>query len=269
MALFRRIGTAFRTDPGSGQRGRAVQITDPWGGDAVTQQIASLVSNPAGWVKVCQQESTNGRLFPYNGATNVFGATATGGATVVQLAAAACNVGAGAGTFIDPTGLGVIVTGSASAAKGDFRLISGWANSGIRSVNLVDMAGTARGISGNIGASDTYELVYPVLWDTDVMLKHEFSAIASSAPSAEVRIWCADLGRTLGDVQRAPIWTPDLSLLTVVNLDKLGSTSVPTEETSFYHGGLLMTRAKGLSAIKIEHVTKPASGTMTSWLASS
>lgn len=258
--------SAFRSDPGTGQRQRSIKLTDPWEGNEIVQQIAALVGNPVGWVKTCQQESTNARMHPYNGSANTFAATASANATTLQLASTALNVGAGSGTTIDPTGLGIIILDGNCA--GDFRLISGWSNQGSRIISIVDPEGTARGITSNVTTSDHYELVHPVLWDSDIVIKSEFSTTLASAPSFEIRLWYADLGRTMPDVQRASVWAPDLSLLTGTNMDLQGSTTVGTVETSFYHGALLQTKVKGFSAIKVQMVTKPAAGTLSLWVGS-
>jgi hypothetical protein len=250
--------SAWRTDPGGGQRLRVKKIVDPWDGNEIVNEVVAFGVVPRGRIKIGATESVADRVYPYVGATNMFAASASSGATVVRLANGAFDSGAGSGAnALDPTGAALVIM--SGNAVGDFRIITGW-NAGAptgsdKSVTL------HRGVSGSLTTSDAYRLGLYCAFDTVLKVKAEFSS-ADPTISCEIVVYLFDIGLTYANAPRAPI--PDAQGPFV--LSNLGKAF---ESGARYHGNLLKVGCEGGTLACVQLLTPPASGTVDLWLASS
>lgn len=266
-----RKGTAFRSDPGSGQRIRVNAFRDPIDGADIVQETVLWAGAPAWWCRVGGAEApAAAREYPYTGGTPTVGSTpssaavfatpSTTGATFVRLHTAAMDGGSAAyqgSSAIDPTGLAVVVLDG--NARGDIRRITGWhSGSPTSSLKEVDLAA---GITASIATTDHYALGFLCEHDTELLIKSEFSRDNIAAPSAQAALVLIDWPRTDANAQRAPIRYVDRIL-------DINNTNVSLDNLNGYHGQTISVPCKGGIVASLVLTSKPANGTIDLWLTS-
>jgi hypothetical protein len=237
---------------------RTKDYTDPLTGTRVVQETIVQVGSPLWLRKVAVAEATNGREYPYVGTANTFAASASSGATTVQLNSTAFGGTAStADAPVDPTGMVlVILTGSAA---GDYRTITGWSNHASRIVTL------DRGVSAALTTSDKYRLAVPCANATELVVESEFSSntAAPEVATIAVRVYPMPVGPALAQAAPHP---SAMGPYTLVN------TGVQQDTHAFagdwYHGDFFSTAAKGAYLASVVVITKPANGTLDLWLGS-
>lgn len=206
-----------------------LSLTDPLlGGNPVKVETFHEHGSPACDVKIGTQETTVGRLFPYDGASPVLPSDhgATNGGTSLKLATGAVPV---PGTLVQMT---------SGPAVGQTRVIL--AASGVTASTLNRAWETAEGIPAT---GNYYRLLCNLAWIKHLLVKAEYSA---NNVTADILALLYDYPLTPAGVFRASIAKPD-QIVTLTNLVVQGET----QESSYYHGLSYPLEAKGHLGAKI------------------
>jgi hypothetical protein len=254
-------GSAFRSDPGSGQRIRVNTFLDPVDGNTIVQETLLFAGAPAWFIKIGSSEQTNLRDYPYTGGSPaLFANTTSISGLTVQLNNAAMDggvAGSQGSNALNPAGLGLMILDG--SAKGDVRRITGWNSGAPTSSNKTVVL--ERGVSAQVSMADHYVLGFVCLHDTELLIKTEFSANDAAAPTAKLLVRYMDLPQTEAGVQRAPIPYLD-RIIDVLNL------GVTIDGGAAYQGQILSVPCKGGTLATVLVHTKPASGTLDVWVTS-